>query len=62
MTEEKKQQTPVGLLARADTQQERVDESYDKSVIDAPGGTLAPGSFFSGLIDDIRIYSRVASP
>jgi hypothetical protein len=26
------------------------------------GGTLAPGSFFSGLIDDIRIYSRVASP
>ena len=24
--------------------------------------TLAPGSFFSGLIDDIRIYNRVVSP
>jgi hypothetical protein len=36
MAEEKKQQTAVGLLERADTQQERVDESYDESLIDAP--------------------------
>jgi hypothetical protein len=26
------------------------------------GGTLAPGTFFSGLIDDIRIYSRPLRP
>ncbi len=26
------------------------------------GSTLAPGTFFSGLIDDIRIYNRVVSP
>ena len=36
MTEEKKQQTLVGLLARTDTQQKRVDESYEKSLIDTP--------------------------
>jgi len=32
MTEEKKQQTLVGLLAKPDTQQQRVDESLDKSL------------------------------
>jgi len=26
------------------------------------GSTLAPGTFFSGLIDDIRIYNRVVDP
>ena len=26
------------------------------------GSTLAPGSFFSGLIDDVRIYNRVVNP
>ena len=26
------------------------------------GSTLAPGTFFSGLIDDIRIYNRAVSP
>jgi len=26
------------------------------------GSTLAPGTFFSGLIDDIRIYDRVVAP
>lgn len=26
------------------------------------GSTLAPGSFFSGLIDDIRIYNRIVNP
>jgi len=35
MAEEKKQQTPVGLLESPDTEQEQVDESYDKSPIDA---------------------------
>lgn len=36
MTEEKKQQTLVSPLAEADTQQERIDESHDKSLIDTP--------------------------
>ena len=26
------------------------------------GSDLAPGTFFSGLIDDIRIYNRVVAP
>jgi len=26
------------------------------------GSTLTPGSFWKGLIDDIRIYNRVAKP
>jgi len=26
------------------------------------GSTLTPGTFFSGLIDDVRIYNRVVSP
>ncbi|MHC4440156.1 MAG: LamG-like jellyroll fold domain-containing protein, partial [Planctomycetota bacterium] len=26
------------------------------------GSTLAPGTSFSGLIDDVRIYNRVVSP
>ncbi len=26
------------------------------------GSTLAPGTFFSGLIDDVRIYNRAVSP
>jgi len=26
------------------------------------GSALAPGTFFSGLIDDVRIYNRAGSP
>ncbi len=26
------------------------------------GSTLAPGTFFSGLIDDVRIYNRAVKP
>jgi hypothetical protein len=26
------------------------------------GSTLAPGTFFSGMIDDVRIYNRAVSP
>jgi hypothetical protein len=26
------------------------------------GKSMAPGTYFSGLIDDIRIYNRVVSP
>ena len=28
----------------------------------AAGSTLSPSTFWSGLIDDIRIYNRVVSP
>jgi hypothetical protein len=26
------------------------------------GSTLAPGTFFSGLIDDVRVYNLVVNP
>ena len=26
------------------------------------GSTLAPGTFFSGLVDDVRIYNRAVKP
>ncbi|MBL7187073.1 MAG: hypothetical protein ISS70_12205 [Phycisphaerae bacterium] len=26
------------------------------------GSTLAPGTYFSGLIDDVRIYNRAVKP
>jgi hypothetical protein len=26
------------------------------------GSTMAPGSFWKGLIDDVRIYNRVVKP
>jgi hypothetical protein len=26
------------------------------------GNTMTPGAFFTGLIDDVRIYDRVAGP
>ena len=26
------------------------------------GATMAPGTFFTGLIDDIRIYDRAVQP
>ena len=26
------------------------------------GNAMAPGTFFSGLIDDVRIYNRAVSP
>jgi len=46
-----------------------MDASPMSSLEDAYGGlylgagsTLTPGTFFSGLIDDVRIYNRVVSP
>jgi len=37
-------------------------ESADGGLYFGVGITLAPGTFWSGLIDDIRIYNRVVSP
>jgi len=37
-------------------------ESAEGGLYFGVGSTLAPGTFFSGLIDDIRIYNRVVSP
>ena len=37
-------------------------ESASGGLYIGAGSTLVPGSFFSGLIDDIRIYNRVVSP
>lgn len=37
-------------------------ESAEGGLYFGAGSTLAPGTFFSGLIDDVRIYNRVVSP
>ncbi len=37
-------------------------ESAEDGLYFGTGSTLAPSTFFSGLIDDIRIYNRVVSP
>ena len=37
-------------------------ESAEGGLHYGAGSALAPGTFFSGLIDDIRIYNRVVSP
>jgi hypothetical protein len=37
-------------------------ESAEGGLYFGVGSTLAPGTFFSGLIDDVRIYNRVVSP
>jgi len=37
-------------------------ESAEAGLYFGVGSTLAPGTFFSGLIDDVRIHSRATSP
>jgi len=37
-------------------------ESADGGLYFGVGSTLTPGTFFSGLIDDVRIYNRVVKP
>ncbi|MBL7185753.1 MAG: PD40 domain-containing protein [Phycisphaerae bacterium] len=37
-------------------------ESADGGLHFGAGSTLTPGTFFSGLIDDVRIYNRAVSP
>ena len=49
-----------GVEVAADTQT-TLAGSNGKMVLGA-GSTLASGSFWSGLIDDVRIYNRVVKP
>ncbi|UCD00232.1 MAG: hypothetical protein JSW66_10185, partial [Phycisphaerales bacterium] len=49
-----------GVMAAEDTQ-EALPSSNNGLYIGA-GGSLEPDAFFSGLIDDVRIYNRVVSP
>jgi len=37
-------------------------ESPSNGLYIGTGNAMAPGTFFSGLIDDVRIYSRVVTP
>ena len=37
-------------------------EAGDEGLYIGAGSGLEPGTFWSGLIDDIRIYDRVVSP
>ncbi|MBM4025139.1 MAG: hypothetical protein FJ280_06965 [Planctomycetes bacterium] len=48
-----------GLVAE-DTQGKLADSSGN--VIIGAGSTLAPGTYWTGLIDDVRIYNRVVRP
>ena len=48
-------------VARDDAPQSTLKGS-DGDLYLGAGSTLAPGIFFSGLIDDVRIYNRAVSP
>ncbi len=48
------------VLAAEDTQ-DGLAGSFGKILIGC-GGKMSPGTFFTGLIDDVRIYSRVVNP
>ena len=37
-------------------------ESAEGGLYLGAGNNLAPGTFFSGLIDDVRIYNRAITP
>jgi hypothetical protein len=37
-------------------------ESSSNGLFFGVGSAMAPGTYFSGLIDDIRIYNRAVSP
>jgi hypothetical protein len=39
-----------------------VGSDTQSSLAASAGSTLAPGSFWSGLIDDVRIYNRAITP
>jgi hypothetical protein len=49
-----------GVLAAEDTQEGLADSSGQ--LILGAGKNMAPGTFWSGLIDDVRIYSRAVKP
>ena len=49
-----------GVLAAEDTQDSLAPSSGN--VIIGAAKTMAPGSFWKGLIDDVRIYNRAVKP
>ena len=38
------------------------EETWSEPLHFGVGNTITPGTFFSGLIDDIRIYEQAVSP
>jgi len=51
----------VDSVAVAQDVQDSLVSSYNGLYIGA-GKAMEPGTYFSGLIDDVRIYNRVVSP
>jgi hypothetical protein len=51
-----------GLEVAQDTQLQGSQASFVNGLYLGAGSTLAPGSFWSGLIDDVRIYNRAVRP
>jgi len=51
-----------GAEVAKDTKSFNILESSDGGLYLGAGNSLDAGSFFSGLIDDVRIYNRVVSP
>jgi hypothetical protein len=49
-----------GVVVAKDAQDALKDSSYGLYI--GTGKMMQPGTYFSGLIDDIRIYNRVVSP
>jgi hypothetical protein len=49
-----------GVLAAEDTQ-EALADSFSQLILGA-GKNMAPGTFWCGLIDDVRIYDRAVKP
>jgi hypothetical protein len=45
----------------AEDMQESLADAYGKLILGA-GRNMTPGSFFSGLIDDVRLYTRAVTP
>jgi hypothetical protein len=45
----------------AEDTQDGLEDTFAGLVIGC-GSTMAPGTFFSGLIDDVRIYNRAVTP
>jgi hypothetical protein len=51
----------VNDLAVAEDKQDNLEVS-EKSLLIGTGRAMKPGSFWGGLIDDVRIYNRAVSP
>ena len=52
----------VDGVAVAQDMQDDLESSSNGLLYIGTGNATAPGTFFSGLIDDVRIYNRVITP